>query len=58
MRRSRTRTTPDGADAVLLWWRDGDGDLGDALVDMVGVLDDGGFVVLLTPKAVVEEVGQ
>ena len=39
-----------GADAVLLWWRDGDGDLGDALVDMVGVLDDGGFVVLLTPK--------
>ena len=40
-----------GADAVLLWFRDGDGDLGDALVDMVGVLDDGGFVVLLTPKA-------
>ena len=40
-----------GADAVLLWWREGDGDLGDALVDMVGVLDDGGFVVLLTPKA-------
>ena len=39
-----------GADAVLLWWRDGDGDLGDALVDMVGVLDDGGFVVLLTPE--------
>ena len=30
-----------GADAVLLWFRDGDGDLGDALVDMVGVLDDG-----------------
>ena len=45
-----------GADAVLLWWRDGDGDLGDALVDMVGVLDDGGFVVLLTPKVSGDEV--
>jgi hypothetical protein len=45
-----------GADAVLLWFRDGDGDLGDALVDMVGVLDDGGFVVLLTPKATRDEV--
>ena len=45
-----------GADAVLLWFREGDGDLGDALVDMVGVLDDGGFVVLLTPKASDEEV--
>ena len=33
-----------------------DEDLGDALVDMVGVLDDGGFVVLLTPKASAEEV--
>ncbi|MGB7818980.1 MAG: DUF3052 domain-containing protein [Ornithinibacter sp.] len=38
------------SDAVLLWFRAGDGDLVDALVDMVGVLDDGGFVVLLTPK--------
>jgi hypothetical protein len=45
-----------GADAVLLWWRDGDGDLGDALVDMVGVLDEGGFVVLLTPKVSGDEV--
>lgn len=44
------------ADAVVLWWRTGDGDLGDALVDMVGVLEDGGFVVLLTPKATGEEV--
>lgn len=39
-----------GADVALLWWRSGDGDLTDALVDMVGVLDDGGAVVLLTPK--------
>jgi hypothetical protein len=38
------------ADAVLLWFRPEDGDLGDALVDMVGVLDEGGFVVLLTPR--------
>ncbi len=38
------------ADAVLLWFREDDGDLGDALVDMVGVLEEGGFVVLLTPK--------
>ncbi|HEX6918095.1 MAG TPA: DUF3052 domain-containing protein [Phycicoccus sp.] len=38
------------ADAVLLWFRQDDGDLGDALVDMVGVLGDGGFVILLTPK--------
>ena len=45
-----------GADAVLLWYRESDGDLGDALVDMVGVLDDGGFVVLLTPKVGGDEV--
>jgi len=37
-------------DAVLLWWRAEDGDLGDALVDTVGMLGDTGFVVLVTPK--------
>ncbi len=37
-------------DAVLLWWREDDGDLGDALVDTVGMLGDAGFVVLVTPK--------
>lgn len=37
-------------DAVLLWWRDGDGDLVDALVDSLTDLDDGGTVWLLTPK--------
>lgn len=37
------------ADAALLWWRDGDGDLGEALIDMVGIVEDGGFVVLVTP---------
>ncbi|MGG5257358.1 DUF3052 domain-containing protein [Phycicoccus avicenniae] len=44
------------ADAVLLWFRPEDGDLGDALVDMVGALDDGGFVVLLTPRGDAGEV--
>jgi hypothetical protein len=38
------------ADAVLLWWRDGDGDLVDALVDALTDLADGGAVWLLTPK--------
>jgi hypothetical protein len=38
------------ADAVLLWWRDGDGDLVDALVDALTDLADGGVVWLLTPK--------
>ena len=38
-------------DAVLLWWREGDGDLADELVDAVTALDDGGFVALLTPGA-------
>lgn len=40
----------DVADVVLLWWRDGDGDLVDALVDATADLDDGGVVWLLTPK--------
>lgn len=39
------------ADAVLMWWRDGDGDLADALVDVLTTLADGGTIVLLTPKA-------
>lgn len=39
-----------GADAVLLWWRLDDGDLTDALVDTVGLLGEGGFVILLTPR--------
>jgi len=38
-------------DAVVLWWRDGDGDLVDELVDVQTTLDDGGVVWLLTPKA-------
>lgn len=42
---------PEGVDAVLLWWRDDDGDLVDALVDALAPLADGGVIWLLTPKA-------
>ena len=38
-------------DLVVCWWREGDGDLGDMLVDTLAVLADEGAVVLLTPKA-------
>ena len=37
-------------DAVLLWWRDQDGDLVDALVDSLTDLVAGGVIWLLTPK--------
>ncbi|MFD5819069.1 DUF3052 domain-containing protein [Streptomyces sp. NPDC059618] len=40
----------DVADVVLLWFRDEDGDLTDALVDAIGFLEDGGMILLLTPK--------
>ena len=37
-------------DVVLLWWRDGDGDLVDTLVDARTPLTDTGVVWVLTPK--------
>ena len=40
----------DVVDVVLLWWRDDDGDLVDALVDAIAILADQGVVWLLTPK--------
>lgn len=40
----------DVVDVVLLWWREDDGDLVDALVDAIGPLADHGVVWLLTPK--------
>ncbi|MEE2040897.1 DUF3052 domain-containing protein [Nocardiopsis sp. CT-R113] len=40
----------DGADVVLLWFRDQDGDLGEALVDAAVYLVEGGQIWLLTPK--------
>ncbi|MFC0600898.1 DUF3052 domain-containing protein [Streptomyces palmae] len=40
----------DVADVVLLWFRDEDGDLTDALVDAIGLLDEGGTIWLMSPK--------
>ncbi|MEU8823499.1 DUF3052 domain-containing protein [Streptomyces sp. NPDC048636] len=40
----------DVADAVVLWFREDDGDLTDALVDAIQMIDDGAPVWLLTPK--------
>lgn len=37
-------------EAVLLWWRDDDGDLFDGLMDALGPLADNGVIWLLTPK--------
>src|SRR5262245_9031156 len=41
----------DVADLVVLWWRDEDGDLVDALVDALSAIASGGVVWLFTPKA-------
>ena len=41
----------DVVDVVLLWWRDDDGDLVDALVDALHPLADTGVIWLLTPKS-------
>jgi hypothetical protein len=43
--------TDEVVDVVLLWYREGDGDLVDLLVDARGPLADNGVVWLLTPKA-------
>lgn len=40
----------DVPDAVLLWFREDDGDLTDALVDATTAVDDGAPIILLTPK--------
>jgi hypothetical protein len=37
-------------DVVLLWFRDGDDDLADTLVDAISPLADDGTIWLLTPK--------
>jgi hypothetical protein len=41
----------DVVDAAVYWWRDGDGDLVDSLVDALTNLADGGVIWLVTPKA-------
>ena len=42
--------TSDVVDAVLLWWRDGDGDLVDELMDALTYLSETGPIWVLTPK--------
>jgi len=42
--------TDEVVDVVLLWYRDGDGDLADLLVDAIAPLADDGYIWLLTPK--------
>jgi hypothetical protein len=40
----------EAVDLVLLWWRDGDGDLVDGLFDALTDLTDAGYIWLMTPK--------
>ena len=42
--------TDEVVDVVLLWYRDGDDDLADVLVDSIAPLADDGYIWLLTPK--------
>ena len=42
--------TDEVVDVVLLWYRDGDDDLVDVLVDSISPLADDGYIWLLTPK--------
>ena len=41
----------ESVDVVLLWWRQDDGDLVDALVDSLTSLGESGVVWLLSPKS-------
>lgn len=43
--------TSEVVDAVILWWRDGDGDLVDELMDALTFLTDTGSIWVMTPKA-------
>ncbi len=40
----------DVVDVVVLWWREGDGDLVDALMDAIGPLAEDGYVWVFSPK--------
>ena len=42
--------TQEVVDAVMIWWRDGDGDLGDELMDSLTYLSATGAIWVLTPK--------
>ena len=42
--------TEEVVDAVIIWWRDGDGDLVDELMDALTYLSETGPIWVLTPK--------
>ena len=44
-------STSEVVDAVIIWWRDGDGDLVDELMDGLTYLSETGPIWVLTPKA-------
>ncbi|HEX3789014.1 MAG TPA: DUF3052 domain-containing protein [Pseudonocardiaceae bacterium] len=43
--------TDEILDVVVLWWREDDGDLVDALVDVTSPLAENGVIWVLTPKS-------
>ena len=43
-------STSEGVDAVIIWWREGDGDLVDELMDALTYLSETGPIWVLTPK--------
>lgn len=43
--------TDEVVDAILVWYREGDGDLVELLMDALGPLAESGVIWLLTPKA-------
>ena len=43
--------TNEVVDGVIIWWRDGDGELEDELVDALTYLSESGSIWVLTPKA-------
>ncbi|MBU3734530.1 MAG: DUF3052 domain-containing protein [Candidatus Planktophila sp.] len=43
-------STTDVVDAVIIWWRDGDGDLVDELMDALTYLSETGPIWVMTPK--------
>ena len=45
-----TNNSQEVVDAVLIWWRDGDGDLVDELMDSLTYLSEHGIIWVLTPK--------
>jgi len=44
-------STNEVVDAVIIWWREGDGDLVDELMDALTYLLENGAIWVMTPKA-------